>query len=125
MNEDHRILCLLLGLILTYGCNSECKHEIEFYRGPSFNSGQHYIITVNDEEIINESFLFGTSDGKYVKKKSYCCKNDSCAVKFTLDGKDTVFYLNPKEVYKVVVASDLKGRHFVATNKEGWAWTEY
>ena len=115
-----RILSCIFFMIVS--CQSPCDHEIEIYQGPVFKAGQSYSVEVENEVIIEESFLFDKSTGKYTKKASYCCNLDSCRVRFVLDGSDTVFYIRPSQVNKFVVGSDYRGKHSVATNEDKDAW---
>ncbi len=103
-------------------CQSPCDHKIEIYQGPAFKAGQSYRIEVEDQVILEESFSFDRSTGKYTKKASYCCNLDSCRVRFVLDRSDTVFYIRPSQVNKFVVGSDYRGKPSVATNKDEDAW---
>lgn len=117
------IKCIVLLVLISLSrCKPPCPKAIEIYRGPVFKSGQSYSVKVNDELVLEESFLFSISTGKYVKKAACCCDLDSCKVTFTLDGKDTVFYVNPKFVNKFVVGSDYRRKHSIATNLNEDAW---
>ena len=115
--------CVILSVFISLtGCNPPCPNTIEIYRGPVFKSGQSYSVKVNDKLVLEESFLFSISTGKYVKKATCCCDLDSCKVTFTLDGKDTVFYVKPKFVDKFVVGSDYRKKHSIVTNLNEDAW---
>jgi len=111
-------------LVSVIQCKPSCSNTVEIYRGPVFKSGQSYSVKVNDKLVLEESFWFSISEGKYVKKAESCCNLDSCKVTFTLDGVDTVFYINPKQVSKFVVGSDYRRKHSVATNLNEEAWVE-
>jgi hypothetical protein len=115
---------LQLSLVLVLlACQKPCGSEIEIYRGPVFKSGQSYSVKIEDEVVVDESFLFGVSTGEYTWKADYCCHLDSCKVTFTLDDRDTVFYVNPSVIHKFIVGSDYRRRHSVATNLDSDAWT--
>lgn len=116
-------LAIFLVVILSiFSCQPECDQGIEIYQGPVFKSGQRYTVEIEDEVIVKEFFLFDRSTGEYTRKGSYCCDLDSCKVRFTLGGTDTVFYIRPSRVKKFVVGSNYLGRLKIITNEDKDAW---
>jgi|GEM_PF-6434114 hypothetical protein len=127
MNISNRTIMALLGSTLTLlGCKGPCKNEISILEGLYFKKGQTYKIEIEDREFKNEEQFSRTEirGQNFNEIGKYCCLKDSCKIKFSLDGKDTVFYISPLRTKRLMVGSDVYGNFSVATDEDKDAWTK-
>lgn len=114
----------VIVLLVLLGCKTECKNEIVIFEGLYFEKGQSYKLEIENGDLVkSETFSKTQIRGQNFNEiDSYCCKVDSCKVKFTLDSKDTVFYISPKKTRRLLIGSDINGNFSIATDENRNAW---
>lgn len=122
-NLEKLFVVLSLILVTLEACAPECKNEISIYEGLYFEKGQSYKIEIEGILISAESFSRTEIKGQTLKIISkYCCQVDSCQVRFSLDNRDTVFYIAPAKTKRLLIGSDINGNFSVATDQNRSAW---
>ena len=105
-----------LILLLCSCAQPTCENSIGIFEGPGFKSGQKYILNIEGKPVLKQYFIFGHSEGKYIKRADYCCKSDSCLAVFTFERIDTSFYISSKRTTKVLLGCSMDNRPYVRTN---------
>jgi len=113
----------LIVCTIVVSCGEHCKTKIIIYEGLYFEKGQSYRIEIDGQLIKSKSFARDEIRGQNFNViENYCCNGDSCQVKFTLEKKDTLFYISPTKTKRLLVGSDINGDFSIATDQNRDAW---
>src|ERR1700749_18887 len=108
---------LFLILLIEGSCEKNCDSYIDVYEGSKFKKGQEYILDIESGDYKkSETFWANMSRGKYEKLTTYCTAKDSILVKFTLDKRDTSFYISSKKTHRLLIGSYYDGTILIATD---------
>ncbi len=112
---------ILSGLMICSACSTPCKNEITIYQGVYFKKNQSFELLIDSKIISSQKFKEESHSNDYVEIEKYCAK-DSSKVKFTLDGRDTTFYLFPNRTKRLMIGSSIYGNFSIATDENKGAW---
>ena len=125
MKNSSKLVMLALFILLMSNCKPKCDASIDIYEGSRFQKGQRYSLSIENGELEkSQSFWAEMSRGTFQKLDSYCISKDSIKVQFTLDGRDTVFYVNRSKTKRLLVGSYFDGAIMVATDENPEMWTK-
>lgn len=117
----------MLGIIC-FSCalRSSCDQpNLTLYRGISFPAESNVELkTAEGEKIISEYFALSYRRTDYVAIREFCCEQDSCKLIYSLNKRDTAFYITPSATKRLMIGSNSKGRLVVATDRNKMAWID-
>ena len=104
--------------LLFKGVKTECGETTGIFVGQYWRAGQSYALEIENGDFkMSDEFIFDKPVSEEKPIGEYCCQLDSCSVRFTLDNKDTVFYIHPGTIKRLYVGSSIDKDFVVLTNE--------